>query len=577
MTQNVMEKSMKRDNCTHKQKKERMARKIVIFLSLFSILLIPLSLLNPVRAASENAGSIVISGSPSAPNVVCSLQNIYTLDVGKTGVTVEIRVQYSISCPGSADDGNCDICFGDGSDSDSRHTGDSDSGYLTINKFMVPGESFSVRLHAKYTDWWGGTILGEDTQTALGSTNIYPTPDFSYSPSIPTTDDSVQFTDNSTDPDGKIMAWNWDFGDGSTSYNQNPTHHYTNPGPYTITLRVTDDSGASDQKQITFVVKQKPVASFTYTTDGPTVSLVDHSTDADGHIVSWLWQFGDGTTSNVQHPTHTYHSNVGATYSITLTVTDNDGFSKSLTKTVVTDYSITVTSPIEGTKWVKGDTQPITWESRNFGDFVSIQLYENDNKVRPIAEKVPNTGSYPWPIPLDLTSSKKYQIRVTCATDEDTYDASNGYFTIVTSLQITITSPASDTWEQSATKTITWTYDDPGGYVSIVLYKDGNQQSTIADRVENTGHYNWTVPDNLGTGTYEIKIISTDDNTISNDALITITKPLLKILWENILWIVAGIFIVILLIIFIFRMFVKKQSVEVSEWLKDAIENSTRK
>jgi PKD repeat protein len=76
---------------------------------------------------------------------------------------------------------------------------------------------------------------------------------------------------------------------------------------------------------------QSPVANFTYSIDGLTVTFTDLSYDPDGYIASWLWDFGDGTTSTTQNPVHTYA--VDGTYTVSLTVTDNEGASS--TKTVM--------------------------------------------------------------------------------------------------------------------------------------------------------------------------------------------------------------------------------------------------
>ena len=75
--------------------------------------------------------------------------------------------------------------------------------------------------------------------------NLPPVADFTFTPEAPTTDEPVQFTDRSHDPDGEIVEWLWDFGDGTTSTEQNPSHRYAQPGHYTVTLTVTDDRGAT--------------------------------------------------------------------------------------------------------------------------------------------------------------------------------------------------------------------------------------------------------------------------------------------------------------------------------------------
>jgi len=92
----------------------------------------------------------------------------------------------------------------------------------------------------------------------VGGGNLPPIADFSYSPSAPTTADNVIFTDESTDADGSIVSWAWDFGDGNTSASQNPSHSFSNPTTYTVTLTVTDDDGASDSCTATVTVSSPP-------------------------------------------------------------------------------------------------------------------------------------------------------------------------------------------------------------------------------------------------------------------------------------------------------------------------------
>ena len=74
-----------------------------------------------------------------------------------------------------------------------------------------------------------------------GQGNIPPTADFSFT----TSNLTVDFTDKSTDSDGTVVAWNWNFGDGNVSTAQNPTHTYAASGTYTVMLSVTDDDGAT--------------------------------------------------------------------------------------------------------------------------------------------------------------------------------------------------------------------------------------------------------------------------------------------------------------------------------------------
>ncbi|GAF75406.1 unnamed protein product, partial [marine sediment metagenome] len=88
--------------------------------------------------------------------------------------------------------------------------------------------------------------------------NSSPVASFSYTPAAPTTDDTVVFSDNSSDSDGSIITWDWDFDDGNTSSVQNPTHSFAAAGTYVVALTVTDDGGASDTYSANVTVAAAP-------------------------------------------------------------------------------------------------------------------------------------------------------------------------------------------------------------------------------------------------------------------------------------------------------------------------------
>ncbi len=148
---------------------------------------------------------------------------------------------------------------------------------------------------------------------------------------------TANFSNASTDSDGSITSYLWDFGDGTTSTAANPSKTYTKAGTYTVTLKVTDNAGAvaSVTKSLSVSTDQTnkpPVAAFNSTASGLTVNFTDASTDADGSIASRSWNFGDGTTSAAANPSKTYAA--AGTYTVTLTVTDNAGASTTVSKTV---------------------------------------------------------------------------------------------------------------------------------------------------------------------------------------------------------------------------------------------------
>ena len=144
----------------------------------------------------------------------------------------------------------------------------------------------------------------------------------------------------SSDVDGTIASYAWDFGDGTSGTGATPEHSYTSSGTYPVTLTVTDDDGAiavrTHDVEVTVVVLP-PTAAFTHTVNGLVASLdATSSTDADGQVVSYSWDFGDGSPAGSgATTTHTFAT--GGDHAVTLTVTDDDGATASVTRTVTTE------------------------------------------------------------------------------------------------------------------------------------------------------------------------------------------------------------------------------------------------
>ncbi|HZC69906.1 MAG TPA: PKD domain-containing protein [Jatrophihabitans sp.] len=166
----------------------------------------------------------------------------------------------------------------------------------------------------------------------------------------------------SSDTDGTIGSYAWDFGDGRTGTGVSPTHTYAAPGTYSVTLTVTDDKGATGRisSDVTVDVNKPPAPVFAATAKYLTATFdATASTDPDGTISSYAWEFGDGTTSTDLNPTHTYP--IPRTYSVTLTVTDNLGATASTTRAISVPTELTASDAFSRT------TGSGSWGSADLG------------------------------------------------------------------------------------------------------------------------------------------------------------------------------------------------------------------
>ncbi|MCD6572152.1 MAG: PKD domain-containing protein [Thermoplasmata archaeon] len=203
--------------------------------------------------------------------------------------------------------------FGDGNTSTQHNP---------THQYQVKG-TYTVTLTV--TDSYDGST--DNITKSITVLNSPPIANFTYSPTNPTDLDTIQFTSTSSDFDGTITNYTWDFGDGSVSYEENPQHKYADNGVYTVTLTLKDNENAinSTTKSIT-VLNIPPTANFSFQPSNPsttsTVRFKDASVDSDGSIVSYYWDFGDGTNSTERNPKHRYY--VSGKYEVTLTVTDDD-------------------------------------------------------------------------------------------------------------------------------------------------------------------------------------------------------------------------------------------------------------
>ncbi|AKB50411.1 Chitin binding protein [Methanosarcina barkeri str. Wiesmoor] len=185
--------------------------------------------------------------------------------------------------------------------------------------------------------------VGSDTKTIknyiVANKLKAPVAAFSAFPTSGKAPLNVAFIDKST---GSPASWKWSFGDGSSSFAQNPTHKYSKAGIYTVNLTVKNAKGKNTVTKTQYIkVITKPVAAFSASLTLGKVPLTVKFTDTSTGIpTKWQWSFGDGSKSFVQNPKHKY-SKAGK-YTVSLTV-KNDKGSNTVTKT---EYIKVITKPI---------------------------------------------------------------------------------------------------------------------------------------------------------------------------------------------------------------------------------------
>jgi PKD repeat protein len=140
----------------------------------------------------------------------------------------------------------------------------------------------------------------------------------------------------SSDADGELIDFSWQFGDGGSASGQTVEHTFSEEGTFTVTLTVADDGGASasDVQTVSLVLpNSEPIAKFSsQCTHNVCVFDGSGSLDEDGAVVAWSWSLGDGTFAGGASAQHEY-AQAGA-YTVTLTVTDDAGALDAASNTI---------------------------------------------------------------------------------------------------------------------------------------------------------------------------------------------------------------------------------------------------
>jgi len=256
---------------------------------------------------------------------VYAFTNSFPVTVGSSGLLLSGNTLYgTTSLGGNSGKGVVFAVNTDGTGFATLHTFTPDNG-ATNSDGANPYGGVILSGGILYGTTQNGGAFGNGTVFALNPTSPTPAIQFTASPTSGTVPLSVQFNAPSYDNGGNLLThWNWNFGDGGTSTNQNPLHVYYVTGSYSPALVMTNNLGGMVSGAGPSITVSPPMSAIEYTaspTNGTAPLMVQFNapgTDDAGYAVSsWNWDFGDGGTSTSQNPSHVY--NIAGSYSPTLT------------------------------------------------------------------------------------------------------------------------------------------------------------------------------------------------------------------------------------------------------------------
>ncbi|AKA36092.1 PKD domain-containing protein [Flagellimonas lutaonensis] len=328
----------------------------------------------------------------------------------------------------------------------------------------------------------------------------------------------VTFTgSNSSDTDGTIESYSWNFGDGGSSTEADPVYTFNTAGTYDVELTVTDDGGLTNTDTVTITVSepnQPPTAVAEATPlsgDAPLqVAFTGSNSTDDVGIVSYAWDFKDGSTSTQADPSHTF--NTAGTYVVELTVVDAEGLTDTDTVTITVNQStneppvaVATANPTQGEAPL-----PVIFDGSNSTDDVGIV-------------------SYFWDFDNGTTSTEINP--VTTFTDAGTYEVTltvtdDGGLTDMTTITITVVDPMGNLPPNAVVSAtpdsgeapleVSFTGSNSTDDVGVVSYAwdfgDGGS-STEADPV-----HTYNTP-----GNYLATLTVTDGEGLMDNATVTIT------------------------------------------------------
>ncbi|HAW51659.1 MAG TPA: hypothetical protein DCX54_04920 [Flavobacteriales bacterium] len=271
------------------------------------------------------------------------------------------------------------------------------------------GKLDDIRIYTRELNQTEITYLYQKNVTCATPEPCQLSADFSTQLSI-CEGDTSSFTDLSIDNLNNIVKWKWDFGDGGSSFSQNPVHYYSSPGQYKVKLIVENSfsQGCLDSVSKTILVYNKPEAKFSYTGAcvGDESAFKDLSADSIRPLTKWTWDFGDGSGSSARNPNHLYKNS--GSYQVVLIVengnsnhcSDSDTMTIAIGEAPIAEFtfdevcvgnemsfndnSIYTNNPIVVWNWTFGDVGTSNIQNPSYlfgesGEFEVILNVQNNN------------------------------------------------------------------------------------------------------------------------------------------------------------------------------------------------------
>ena len=310
-------------------------------------------------------------------------------------------------------------------------------------------------------------------QIAYDTITIYeePIPDFGITQTVICTNSELNFENLTPGDFGDDISWSWDFGDGTVSTGQNPTHEFADPGDYDVVLTAMIPGCAPTITQ-TISVIAGPLVAFDMPNvcDGTEIAFTDQTTGDD--ITGYFWDFGDGSNSTLQNPNFEYAE--PGSYNVSLTVDNGSGCSNTFTQEIIiyevpqVDFLQELACSGTTTQFTDQTTVGLAnitaWEW-DFGDGSAVS--NEQNPLHTFAE----TGQYT----VNLTATSNFGCSSSFAKEVDVIAAPEANFTFSDTClgQNTLFQDASTTSEGEDIISWFWQIDDQ-------VYSDQNPQHTFA-------------------------------------------------------------------------------------------------